>query len=177
MCSHPVRKGCAKVALSVNRHGQPSLAGRGERGGDQPDIAPLCAHSAGQHPVRHQNAACFAGQHPVEVKKAVCFAGQHPVGVKNAARFAGQHPVEVKKAACFAGQHPVEVKKAVCFAGQHPVGVKKAVCFAPFRAARSKRRRRLYRSGLRGEKGGLFFTIPNCAVKKAARFSPFLTAR
>ena len=40
-----------------------------------------------------------------------------------------------------------------------------------------KRRRRLHRSRLRGEKGGLFFTVPGCAVKKAVCFLPFLTAR
>ena len=41
----------------------------------------------------------------------------------------------------------------------------------------SKRRPVLHRSGLRGQKGGLFFTVLGCAVKKAARFLPFLTAR
>jgi len=35
----------------------------------------------------------------------------------------------------------------------------------------------LHRSGLRGEKGGPFFTVPGCAAKKAACFSLFLTAR
>ena len=111
-------------------------SGRAERAGeDQPDIAPPCAHSGGQHPVGHQKAVCFVGQHPVGVQKAVCFAGQHPVEVKKAARF------------------------------------------APFRAARRKRRPVLHRSRLRGEKGGLFFTVPGCAAQKAARFSPFLTAR
>jgi len=35
----------------------------------------------------------------------------------------------------------------------------------------------LPRSGLRGEKGGLFFTVPGCAAKKAACFSQFLPAR
>ena len=29
----------------------------------------------------------------------------------------------------------------------------------------------------RGQKGGLFCTVPGCAAQKAARFSPFLTAR
>ena len=40
-----------------------------------------------------------------------------------------------------------------------------------------KRRHVLHCSGVRGEKGGLFFTVPGCAVKKAARFSPFRAAR
>jgi len=35
----------------------------------------------------------------------------------------------------------------------------------------------LHRSGLRGEKGGLFCTIPGCAAKKAGCFSPFRAAR
>jgi len=30
---------------------------------------------------------------------------------------------------------------------------------------------------VRGEKGGLFFTVPGCAAKKAACFSQFLGAR
>jgi len=41
----------------------------------------------------------------------------------------------------------------------------------------SKRRHVLHCSGLRGEKGGLFFTILSCAVKKAVCFSQFLGAR
>jgi len=35
----------------------------------------------------------------------------------------------------------------------------------------------LHRSGLRGEKGGLFFTVLACAAKKAGCFSQFLGAR
>jgi len=41
----------------------------------------------------------------------------------------------------------------------------------------SKRRHVLHCSGVRGEKGGLFFTVPSCAAKKAARFSLFRAAR
>ena len=43
--------------------------------------------------------------------------------------------------------------------------------------SRSKRRPVFHCSGLRGEKGGLFFIVPGCAVKKAACFSQFLGAR
>ena len=35
----------------------------------------------------------------------------------------------------------------------------------------------MYRSELRGEKGGLFCTVPGCAAKKAGCFAPFRTAR
>jgi len=35
----------------------------------------------------------------------------------------------------------------------------------------------LHHSGLRGEKGGLFCTVPGCAAKKAARLAPFRAAR
>ena len=55
--------------------------------------------------------------------------------------------------------------------------MKKAACFAPFRAARRKRWPVWHRSGLRGEKGGLFGTVPGCAAKKAGCFSQFLGAR
>ena len=55
--------------------------------------------------------------------------------------------------------------------------MKKAGCLAPFRTARSKRRAVLHRSGLRGQKGGPFCTVPGCAAKKAACFAPFRTAR
>ena len=111
-------------------------------------------------PCRGQKGGLFCTVPGCAAKKAVCFVGQHPVGVKKAVCFAGQHPVGVKNTVCFVGQHPVGVKKAACFAGQHPVGHQKAVCFAPFRAARSKRRPVLHRSGLRGQKGGLFCTPP-----------------
>ena len=40
-----------------------------------------------------------------------------------------------------------------------------------------KRRPVLGPDGVRGEKGGLFFTVLGCAVKKAVCFSPFLAAR
>ena len=48
---------------------------------------------------------------------------------------------------------------------------------APFRAARPKRRAVWHHSGLRGEKGGLFGTVPGCAAKKAGCLAPFRTAR
>ena len=41
----------------------------------------------------------------------------------------------------------------------------------------SKTGRLLHCDTLRGEKGGLFFTVPGCAVKKAVCFSPFRGAR
>jgi len=43
--------------------------------------------------------------------------------------------------------------------------------------ARPKRRAVFHHSGLRGEKGGLFCTVPGCAVKKAGCFAPFRAAR
>ena len=122
-------------------------------------------------------AAPSAGQHPVGLQNRPPFIGQHPVGLPNSPPFAGQHPVGPQNSPPFVGQHPVGPRNRPPFAGQHPVEVKKAPRFALLRAARRKRRSVFHRSGLRGEKGGLFFTVPGCAVKKAVCFSPFLAAR
>ena len=124
-----------------------------------------------------QNGPPFAWLRGVGVQNGPPFAWLRGVGAQNGPPFAWLRGVGAQNGPPFAWLRGVGAQNGPPFAWLQGVGAQNGPPFTPRRGARSKTGRLFHADSLRGENGGLFFTVLGCAVKTAPRFSQFLGAR